>query len=85
MIIDASVNESDVAVLKPGVTAKLYVDAYPGAVFQAEMLTASPIAIAGLDSPVRTFSARFKVLSQDPRLLPDLSAALEIDRTTAKP
>ena len=85
MIIDASVNESDVAVLKPGVTAKLYVDAYPGAVFQAEMLTASPIAIAGLDSPVRTFSARFRVLSQDPRLLPDLSAALEIDRTTAKP
>lgn len=85
MIVDASVNESDVAVLKPGVSAKLFLDAYPGAVFQAEMLSASPIAIAGLDSPVRSFSARFKVLSEDPRLLPDLSAALEIERATRKP
>lgn len=85
MIIDASVNESDFAVLKPGLSAKLFVDAYPGTVFQAEMLTASPIAIAGLDSPVRAFSARFRVISQDSRLLPDLSASLEIERTSAKP
>lgn len=85
MIVDASVNESDVAVLRPGVSAKLYLDAYPGTVFQAEMLSASPIAIAGLDSPVRSFSARFKVLSEDARLLPDLSAALEIDRVAPKP
>ena len=80
MIIDSSINESDFAVIKPGVRAKLYLDAYPGAVFDAELLTASPIAIAGLDSPVRSFSARFRVLTEDPRLLPDLSAALEIQR-----
>jgi len=82
MIVDASVNESDVSVLKPGVRAKLYLDAYPGVVFEAEMLTASPIATAGMDSPVRSFSARFKVLSEDVRLLPDLSAGLEIQRTS---
>lgn len=85
MIVDASVNESDVAVLRPGVTAKLYLDAYPGAEFNAEMLTASPIAVAGLDSPVRSFSARFRVLTDDPRLLPDLSAALEIERAPPAP
>ncbi len=80
MVVDASVNESDVSVLRPGVSAKLYLDAYPGAEFTAELMTASPIAIAGLDSPVRSFSARFRILGQDPRVLPDLSAALEIPR-----
>lgn len=80
MIVDASVNESDAAGMKPGVKAKLYLDAYPGAEFEAELVTASPIAVAGLDSPVRSFSVRFKVLSEDRRLLPDLSAAIEIAR-----
>lgn len=81
MVVDASINESDFAsVNQPGVRAKLYLDAYPGAEFEAEMQSASPIAVAGLDSPVRSFAARFRVLSQDPRLLPDLSAALEIPR-----
>jgi HlyD family secretion protein len=80
MVVDAGVNESDVSVLRPGVTAKLYLDAYPGAEFAAELVTASPIATAGLDSPVRSFSARFRILGQDPRVLPDLSAALEIPR-----
>ena len=83
MVVDASVNESDVSVLRPGVTAQLYLDAYPGAEFRAELMTASPIAIAGLDSPVRSFSARFRILGQDPRVLPDLSAALEIPRFAA--
>lgn len=82
MVVDASINESDISVVRPGVLAKLYLDAYPGAEFQAEMVTASPIAIAGLDSPVRSFSTRFRVLSEDPRLLPDLSAALEIPRAS---
>jgi HlyD family secretion protein len=81
MIVDASINESDFAsVNQPGIRAKLYLDAYPGAEFEAEMVTASPIAVAGLDSPVRSFAARFRVMSEDPRLLPDLSAALEIPR-----
>ncbi len=80
MVVDALVNESDIAVLQPGVRAKLFLDAYPGAEFVAELSNSSPIATAGMDSPVRTFSARFKVLTDDPRLLPDLSAALEIVR-----
>lgn len=80
MIVDVVLNESDVAVLRPGMKAKLHLDAYPGAVFSAEMESASPVATAGLDSPVRGFAARFRVTQQDPRLLPDLTAALEIDR-----
>jgi HlyD family secretion protein len=78
MVIDAMINEPDFAALAEGATAKVYLDAYPNAVFQARLEYASPIATAGLDSPVRTFSARFRVAEQDPRLLPDLSASLEI-------
>lgn len=80
MVVEASVNEPDLAALQPAVRAALYLDAYPGVDFEAELVSASPVATAGLDSPVRTFSARFRVLSSDPRLLPDLSAALELPR-----
>jgi len=80
MVVEASVNEPDLASLQPAARAALHLDAYPGAEFQAELVSASPVATAGLDSPVRTFSARFRVLSSDPRLLPDLSAALELPR-----
>ena len=80
MIVDAMVNEPDIASLNKLTRARLYLDAYPGAQFEAELESASPVATAGLDTPVRTFSARFRVLSEDSRLLPDLSAALEVPR-----
>ena len=53
-------------------------DAYPDVVFDAILESSSPVAAAGLDSPVRTFTTRFRIQQQDPRLLPDLSASLEI-------
>ena len=80
MVVDAAVNEPDMAALAGPARAALYLDAYPGVEFEAELMTASPVATAGLDSPVRAFSARFRVVSIDPRLLPDLSAALELPR-----
>ena len=78
MVVDAAVNEPDFAVLSQQATAKLYLDAYPDAKFTARLESASPVASSGLDSPVRVFAARFRVEQQDPRLLPDLSASLEI-------
>jgi multidrug resistance efflux pump len=79
MVVEATVNEPDVAALTKSVQARLYLDAYPGVTFQARLQSASPVATAGVDSPVRTFGALFAIDQQDPRLLPDLSAALEID------
>jgi HlyD family secretion protein len=78
MIVETLINEPDRAVLGQTAAAKVFLDAYPGTQFDAELETTSPVATAGLDSPVRTFTARFRILQQDPRLLPDLSAALEI-------
>jgi multidrug resistance efflux pump len=78
MVVDAQVNEPDFAVMAAGARAKVFLDAYPGVAFDAELESASPVATAGLDSPVRTFSARFRVAQMDVRLLPDLSASLEV-------
>jgi multidrug resistance efflux pump len=83
MVVEATVNESDASWLGKQVKAKLYLDAYPGAVFDANLENASPVATGGIDSPVRSFIAIFRIEQEDPRLLPDLSAALEIDETAA--
>jgi len=83
MVVEATVNESDASWLGKSVKAKLYLDAYPGAVFDATLENASPVATGGIDSPVRSFTAVFRIEAEDPRLLPDLSAALEIDATAA--
>ncbi len=78
MVVDGTVSEADVVILPKAAAATVYLDAYPGATFAAKLESASPVATAGLDSPIRTFSARFRLEGRDPRLLPDLSASLEI-------
>jgi multidrug resistance efflux pump len=85
MVVDAVINEPDIAALAAGTVARIYLDAYPDAVFDARLESAAPVATAGLDTPVRTFSARFRIDQQDPRLLPDLSVSLEINIPYKKP
>jgi multidrug resistance efflux pump len=80
MLVITMVNEPDGAVLsRGGARAKIRLDAYPGAVFDAHFESASPVAAGALDSPIKYFSARFRIDQRDPRLLPDLSAAVEIE------
>jgi len=78
MVVDAMVNEPDIAAAGKAVTAKVFVDAYPSLVLDAVLEASSPVATAALESPVRTFNARFRIKQQDLRLLPDLSASLEV-------
>jgi multidrug resistance efflux pump len=75
MFLDAQVGEPDGARLKPGVKASVQLDAYPGLAFEAVYESGSPVATTAIGSPVKNFHTRFRVLSTDPRLLPDLSAA----------
>ena len=80
MVVQATIDEPDFAVVSKAARARIYLDAYPNEVFDATLQTASPVANAGMDSPVRNFLAVFLVQQQSPRLLPDLSASLEIER-----
>ena len=80
MTVVTQVNEPDGAVLARGTaTAKVRLDAYPGAVFDAVLESASPVASTSVGSPIKLFAAKFRILQRDPRLMPDLSASVEID------
>jgi HlyD family secretion protein len=85
MEIRASVGEPDGAALHAGTTATVYLDAYPNAVFQARFHSASPVATSAIGSPIKNFTARFRLEQGDPRLLPDLSAAIIIRPGTERP
>lgn len=79
MLVRCSVGEPDRVELRPGARATVYVDAYPDLALPAHFESASPIATTALGSPVKTFTAVFKLDRVDPRLMPDLSAAVVIE------
>jgi len=79
MVVEAVFGEPDGAVLVPGTRAKVRLDAYADLVFDAEFVSASPVAASALGVPIKTFSARFRLIQTDPHLLPDLSAAVIVE------
>jgi multidrug resistance efflux pump len=78
MYVRTLVGEPDGSVLTEGVTATVTLDAYPDAVFKARFDGASPVATAAIGSPIKNFTAIFRLDASDLRLLPDLSAAVVI-------
>ena len=78
MVLQLSVSEADGAVLQPGSTAVVHLDAYPSLTFTARFDSASPVAASAVGSPLKTFAALYILDSRDPHLLPDLSAAADI-------
>jgi HlyD family secretion protein len=84
MEVRADVNQVDLARLAIGQRAQIQLDAYPGLVLPGVLQELSPLGHAGTFSDtIRRFSARFQVQGQDPRLLPDLSAAIDFDLGTS--
>jgi hypothetical protein len=78
MEVEAAIQEPDVIALTHNTEAVVHLDAYPGTAFKAIFESASPVASSGMDDPIKTFSARFRLTGSDPHLLPDLSAAVDI-------
>jgi multidrug resistance efflux pump len=83
MLVRCNIGEPDIAAVVPGGKAKVYLDAYPDLVFPAHVEFVSPVAAAGLGTPIKTFVAVFRIDKTDPRLLPDLSAAILMEPTSA--
>jgi len=79
MEVRLTVSEPDDGVLRPGMEGVVHVDAYPDLTFRALFDSAAPVASAAVDSPVKTFDARFRLESHDAHLLPDLSAAVDVE------
>jgi HlyD family secretion protein/macrolide-specific efflux system membrane fusion protein len=80
MEVRVQLNQVDVLKVHPGLHAQMHLDAYPGIALAATLEDLSPLGHTGqFTETVRTFTARFSVQGTDPRLLPDLSAALDLD------
>jgi len=83
MLVRCAVGEPDIASITSGSRATVYLDAYPDIALAAHFEAASPVASAGWDSPIKTFTAVFRVEKSDPHLLPDLSAAVVLEAKAA--
>jgi hypothetical protein len=79
MLVRCAVGEPDGAALIQGTKAKVYFDAYPDVVIPAHFEFASPVASSALGSPIKTFTAVFRLDKSDPHIMPDLSAAVVLD------
>jgi multidrug efflux pump subunit AcrA (membrane-fusion protein) len=80
MEVQARVNQEDVLALSIGESARVHLDAYPDLVFPGRLEAIDPMGQAGDFSPkLRQFTATFSIQGTDPKLMPDLSAAVEVN------
>jgi HlyD family secretion protein len=83
MEVRVELNQVDLLKIHPGQKAEMHLDAYPGMMLPAVLDELSPLGHTGqFTEMVRSFTARFLVQGNDPRLLPDLSAAMDLDLGT---
>jgi HlyD family secretion protein len=85
MMVRCAVGEPDGAALQPGTKATVYLDAYPDLALPAHFEFASPVASSALGSPIKSFTAVFKLDKTDKNLMPDLSAAVVLDPVAPAP
>lgn len=73
-------NQQDFPSLHVGQTAKVRLDAYPEMVFSGKIDQMAPIAQEGdFSSKLRSFVVIVAIQGNDPKLMPDLSAAVDVD------
>jgi len=83
MQVRVHANQQDFPSLQIGQTAKVRLDAYPEMVLEGKVDQISPIGENGdFSNKLRTFVVIVAIQGNDPKLMPDLSAAVDVD--TAK-
>ena len=76
-------NQEDFVGLQIGQPATVRLDAYSELVFPGRLEEMAPIGRSGnFSSKLRTFAVVFSITGNNAKLMPDLSAAVDIDRTT---
>ena len=80
MQVRALVNQEDFLGLRIGIPVLIHLDAYPDLAFRGKLEEMAPIGRNGDFSPkVRTFAVVFSIEGNDARLMPDLSAAVDVN------
>jgi multidrug efflux pump subunit AcrA (membrane-fusion protein) len=79
MEVRVRVNQLDIAYLHVGQTAQIHLDAYPDLNLPGKLEQLAAIGLSGgLSKTVRAFAALFSIEGSDARLMPDLSASLDV-------
>jgi biotin carboxyl carrier protein len=80
MEVRSRVNQADIPYLRAGQLAEVRLDAYPNLVFKGKLERIAAIGVpSGFVDRVRTFSVVFRIEGSDPKLLPDLAAAVDTE------
>ena len=83
MQVRARVNQVDIANVRTGQETDVRLDAYPDLLFQGKIDRISAVAAAGSYSKqVRYFVAVISIHGSDPKLMPDLTAAVDVKLET---
>jgi HlyD family secretion protein len=80
MLVRVKVNQADVHLLRAGQPARISLDAYPELSFQGRVEHVAPVGTTSmLTNRVRNFVATVSIQGSHPKLLPDLSAAVDVE------
>jgi len=80
MQVRSRVNQSDIYALRAGQPVHIGLDAYPDLGFSGKIVRVGDIGVtSGLSQKVRGFQVLFSVDGSDPRLMPDLSASVDVE------
>lgn len=80
MQVRVRANQQDFPSLQVGQTAKVRLDAYPEMVLSGRLDQISPIGEGGdFSNKLRSFAVIVAIEGNDPKLMPDLSAAVDVD------
>jgi biotin carboxyl carrier protein len=79
MQVRARVNQTDMPYIQEGQRVRVGLDAYPELSFQGKVERIAAIGLtSGMNAKVRSFVVVFSIQGSDPKLMPDLSAALDV-------
>ena len=80
MLVRVKVNQADLHLLRAGQSARISLDAYPGLEFRGKVEQVAPVGTTSrLTDRVRNFVAIVSIQGNHPKLMPDLSAAVDVE------
>lgn len=84
MQVRAQANQQDFPRLQVGQIARVRLDAYPELLFPAKIEQIAPIGEHGsFSDKLRAFAVIVSIQGNNPKLMPDLSAAVDVDMTSS--
>jgi multidrug resistance efflux pump len=80
MQVRAKINQADIDDVREGQNVVIHLDAYPDLTFSGNVVRIAGVAqTSAFNGKVRVFTTVFSIKGSDPKLLPDLSAAVDIE------